>query len=299
MLLLTVVYNDSLENIIEDISEIKELFVLKNIQMGLSESIDNGNHFVKIFCDDKDYNINTQNMFNLYFGNVLYKLVIDEFFNKQLDKILKETYFFLKYSEMSKLKSVIKNALRCEGAILDDNSIYCINRKNEIIQKIIKCINDNEEININGFITFRTNEFRNEMECIVDKVIEKYLVEKEYNEFIKLLKYFVDVQECKIDEINLIVEQNGNYLIQDKSGNDIFKELVRDLTDSNYSGVVSVEDIIISGLITNVPKRIVIHCSENCRNKEIIETIKNVFLDRVAFCEGCSLCNSIKNSLKL
>ena len=43
-----------------------------------------------------------------------------------------------------------------------------------------------------------------EIEQIIDKVIEMYTVEKEYGEFVKLLKYFVDMQESKIDEINII-----------------------------------------------------------------------------------------------
>ncbi len=38
------------------------------------------------------------------------------------------------------------------------------------------------------------------------------MVEKEYNEFIKLLKYFVDVQENKIDEVNIIIDKLGNYI---------------------------------------------------------------------------------------
>ena len=35
------------------------------------------------------------------------------------------------------------------------------------------------------------------------------LSEKEYNEFIKLLKYFVDIQDCKLEEVNIIVQRNG------------------------------------------------------------------------------------------
>ena len=34
---------------------------------------------------------------------------------------------------------------------IDDNMIYYMNRKNEIIKKIILCLEENNEVNIKGF----------------------------------------------------------------------------------------------------------------------------------------------------
>ena len=125
------------------------------------------------------------------------------------------------------------------------------------------------------------------------------MVEKEYNEFIKLLKYFVEMQESKIDEINIIIEKNGDYTIQDKKGHDIMEILVNDVSELKSNKNINIEDVLISGLITNCPLKIKIHCQENCNNKELIETIKNVFLDRVVFCNSCKICNSRKNEMRI
>lgn len=43
------------------------------------------------------------------------------------------------------------------------------------------------------------------------------------------------------------------------------------------------EDILISGLITNAPKNINIYGKENCDNKEFLDTIEKVFESKVAF----------------
>ncbi len=56
------------------------------------------------------------------------------------------------------------------------------------------------------------------------------------------------------------------------------------------------EDIIISGLITFVPKKIIVHKIENSVSKEFFETIKNVFGERYNICRGCERC--IKSSVK-
>lgn len=299
MLLLTVVYDNSKEDIIEAINKMKKYFHERDIIVGFSESIDSNTHFLKIFCDDNAFNTRLTSIFNLYMANILYNIVIDEFYKKEMQSFLTDTYFFLKYDEIKEIKKLSLEALKSEGAILNEYMVYFRNRKNSIIQKIIECIEENKEINIKGFITFRMKEFREDLESIIDKVVESYMVEKEYNEFIKLLKYFVEIQESKIDKINIIVESGGNYIIQDGLGNDIMDSFFSELSETRFSGVVSIEDMLISGLITNAPKLITIHGAENCSNKEILDTIKNVFGERAIFCSKCDMCEKMRPKIKL
>ena len=58
---------------------------------------------------------------------------------------------------------------------------------------------------------------------------------------------------------------------------------MNELTECKVGVNANIEDIIISGLITNAPKKIVIHEKKYCTNKEFIDTIINVFGDRVKF----------------
>jgi putative sporulation protein YtxC len=299
MLLLTIIQHKFREDVAEEIGKLKEYFKSKNVVIGISESIEEDTHFIKIFCNDLDYNNKLISMFNIYMANILYGIVIDEFYKKEMQNFLEDTYFFLKYEEIVEVTRLGAKALKSEGAILDESMVYCINRKNAIIEKITKCIEEYKEINIKGFITFRMREFREDLESIIDKVVENYMVEKEYNEFIKLLKYFVEIQESKIDEVNIIFNENGDYLIQDNNGEDILSKLTSELSEARYTGTVCIEDMLISGLITNCPKKIVIHCSHNCLNSELLETIKNVFLDRVIFCTSCKMCKHIKSTIKV
>lgn len=133
-------------------------------------------------------------------------------------------------------------------------------------------------------------ELREDIENIVDKVVEEYMVEKEYKEFVKLLKYFVDIQESKIEKINIYIHDGGGYVLKDGYGNDIFSDFMKDLSECKIDTEAKMEDIIISGLITNAPKQIIIHHKENCINTEFIETVVNVFGDRVFYCAGCEIC---------
>lgn len=64
-----------------------------------------------------------------------------------------------------------------------------------------------------------------QLEDSVDIAIDEYLMDKEYNEFIKLLRHFVDLQEPKRDLVNVVfsnhkiilMDENLNYIERDSS----------------------------------------------------------------------------------
>lgn len=299
MLLLTVVYNSSMECIVDEIRDIKKCFEHKNVILGISECIIEDTHFIKFFCSDDNLSVSSIKAFNLNIANMLYRIVSMEFCKKEINDFLSETYFFLRYDEIKQIKPKIQAALISEGAIAGPSMVYCINRKNVIMDKITRCIEENNEININGFLTFRTKELKKDLECIVDKVVEEYMVEKEYNEFIKLLKYFVDIQESKVDEVNILIEKNGDYYLRDEEGNDLAGDMLMELPKIKFDSKENTEELIISTMITSAPKKVIIHCAEHCKNKELLQTINKVFVDKVYYCDECVACKKIKKGVTI
>ncbi|MBE6047655.1 MAG: putative sporulation protein YtxC [Clostridium sp.] len=269
---------------VEQLQELKEVLKQKNIIIGIVESQEGSIHVVKLICDDDSYDDDIYDRINLYISNLLYEIVIIKYKDKELFQFLTETYFFLKHDEILEVEEDIMNVLLKKSRPKDDIFIYCNNKINSILDKIKACIEENKEINIDGFITFRMRELRQDIEDIVEKVVEGYMVEKEYKEFIKLLKYFVDIQESKIEKVNIYVNGDSKYKITDGYDEDIFTSFLKDLSECKLGIDANVEDIIISGLITNAPKCINIYGRDSCENKEFIDTIINVFGDRVRLC---------------
>lgn len=287
LLLVKMAYSNE-QNFIESIQEIRDILRNKGYKIGISEFMENNTHFIKIFCDDDKVEEveNIKKTFLVYISNAIYRLIISKYREKELLEYLTENYFFLKHSEVIEVDKKINAFFKQEGPITSDKELQCVS----LILKIEKIINDFIEednfINIDGFLRFRLKSIRPIIEEIVDKLIEEYMVEKEYNEFINLLRYFVDIQESKIDEVNIYIKENGEYYIKDKDGRNIFNKFLDELIESNEADNINNEDIIISGLITNSPKYVNIHNEENCRNKEFLNTISKVFRERVVFVEG-------------
>lgn len=286
MLILKLAYNEEL-TFSHDLQELKESLKKKDITIGLVESIEGKTHIIKIMCDKDSYNNKIEEIINLYVSNILYRIVIDYYRKREMFEFITDNYFFLKQSEILEVENKILKVLNCEAACKDEDSIYCLNRINNIIEKIRQCIGEKQEINVDGFITFRLRMLREDIEKIVDKVVEKYMVEKEYEEFVRLLKYFVDIQECKIEKIIISIEAGSHYIIKDEYGKDLYKDFLKEFTGDENDFDINIEDILISGLITSSPKNIIIYGKRNCNNKEFLETIKNVFGDRVTCFDEC------------
>ena len=291
MLIIKIAYNEEL-TFGRDLQELRESLKKRNITIGLVESIEGKTHIIKVICDENSYSEEIKDIINLYVSNILYRIVIENYRQKEMLEFLIDNYFFLKQDEILEIEESVLDVLNCREKNHDEKSIYCLNIVNSIIEKIRDCICEKQEINVDGFITFRMRKLREDIEKIIDKVVQKYMVDKEYEEFVKLLKYFVDIQECKIEEIKIYIDERNNYIVKDGFGKDLYKDFVVQLAGDVSNLNINVEDILISGLITSSPRKITIYGTDNCSNKEFINTINSVFGDKV---ESYGQCCEISN----
>ncbi|PJI09683.1 MULTISPECIES: putative sporulation protein YtxC [Clostridium] len=288
MLIKTIVAMDKVNYLISSIQEIESLFKKENINMGICESVEDKNHFIKVICDDSVYNNDIKKKFNRYFSKVIYDILAMEFCVSNLNCMLEDSYFFLNSDEMNEIRELCINAILKDNDI-NDEEIFYLNKKNFILKEINECLSEYDQVNINGFLIFRMKSIETNLKGIIDKVIERYMIEKEYDEFIKLLKYFVDMQESKIEIINIYVLKDGKYKITDKNEVDVTEKVMSELSGSKFKNDINADDMLISGLITACPEKIIIHDDDNFINKEILNTIQNVFERKVVFCNSVSV----------
>jgi putative sporulation protein YtxC len=139
-------------------------------------------------------------------------------------------------------------------------------------------------------VNFRLKDYIKDLEEIVDKAVDDFLMDREYREFIRLLRYFVEIQEPKFDTVHVVVGYDGKYILLDDSKREITNECIQEYASEISEGEMNYDDLLVSSLITFAPRRIIIHCTGQFKNKELMETIKNVFAGRVTVCQGCETC---------
>ena len=132
---------------------------------------------------------------------------------------------------------------------------------------------------------------RDKLGEIVDKAVDSYMMDLEYQEFIRVLRYFVDVQEAQVEEVHVIIGDGENFKIRDAKGKVISNHylenfMLRSMDDINY------EDLLISALITIAPRNVMLHMSGTPREQGVVQTIQHVFEGRVMTCDGCEICET-------
>ncbi len=224
-------------------------------------------------------------------SKALTEVIIKHYELKLIKKIAKANFFYLSERERA---GVIENAQKLlkEEKMMQPGGFYKATRRSRIMRSILEYLDADNDISIEGFVNFRLNAYINELNDTIERALEIFVAEREYNEFIKLLRYFVEIQECKIDTINLCQSKDGRYIMYDEGRNRISSEYFDELRSEIHDETINYDDLLISTLITISPNKIIIHDMDSFKNKELVQTIMNVFAERITICSKCDLCSS-------
>lgn len=201
-----------------------------------------------------------------------------------LKKLLVLNYFYFDTQERN---DILKIALEL---ITQDNNIEFTNRKELIYISTLKYIDKNKSMILDGFINFRLQEYMKTLDCCIDLGVNKFLIEREYLEFIDLLKLYINSKEPKEPIIHLIYSKNNKILIDNN------KNIIS--TDDNIFNAKYLSDItfcendyILNSLLTLLPKKLFIHIIDKSAD-DFITTLQMIFANRVIVCTDCPLCRT-------
>ncbi|NOU92148.1 putative sporulation protein YtxC [Paenibacillus sp. LMG 31456] len=169
-----------------------------------------------------------------------------------------------------------------------------LHRKEKIRLSIYTFMQENTVLNIDGFMKFRLNEYREELREMAEYAIDEFLMDQQYREFISLLQYFVYIQEAKIPLAHLIHKGGNEFLLLNEEMEKIDTTGDTTLTIEMLEKDINFEDVIVSTLISVSPQLIYIHTRDP--DVQIIQTIKQIFENRVEICEYCRLCQNLDRS---
>ncbi len=205
-----------------------------------------------------------------------------------IDRFLKTNYHYFDDDELDIIRGYTEKALF--GPSDESRAKYLVNQHSQIRKRVREYIDKNKELIIDGFITFRLKDWVEEVEDALDRAVDEFLLDREYKEFVNLLRSFVDAQEPKVDEIHVFLTATGTFKLMDSQKNVINNEYLEDFVLELVDSEVNHEDLLISALITIAPRKLIIHCPPAVRSGHTIETLRQVFDNRLTVCDSCALC---------
>jgi len=218
-----------------------------------------------------------------FLAGVIADIVIDKLEKKFINRIIKHKYHQFSTEERIQIQELTLDHLdNLNEAGSINHTLGKLVRKEEIIKQILTYLNKHQDLNVEGFVRFRLKDYLDDLKFAVERAVDDFIIEKEYNEFIDLLKYFVDLQEPRIGVVHVIKRGNDSFKIMDKNGSIINNEYLEGYLAEMFDDEVEYEDLLVSALINVAPLKIVLHFKDENTEK----TVRNIFGERVEVCRG-------------
>lgn len=217
-----------------------------------------------------------------FLANVLADIIITNFEGKLVRKLVEEKYHKFSVEEREK---IIDLALRNSN-----HGLQISERHAKIVSKLVDYLDCYNTIILEGFIRFRLQDYQQELKEAISRAADDIEDEKEYQEFIQLLRYFISLQESAWSVIQVLPKVDGGFqLLDEKSQFLKFESLWDDI--ESYEDL-TYGDMLISTLVCLSPATIILHMGSHAQilTKELVATIQDIFRGRVSFCLGCRVC---------
>lgn len=220
--------------------------------------------------------------------SIILSSIIINFYEKNIIKsIINSNYFYFSDIEQQKILDV------CHDSIFNNDFGETLFRQDIIKISFDNYLKNHKALILDGFVKFRLNEYIKFIDNIVDDSVNKFVIDREYLEFIELLKSYINSKEPGLNIVHLIYNNKQSILL------DEFKDTI----DLNYNifNTKYVSDITFSSnyfalntLLTLLPQKICIHVIDNF-DDEFLNTLKLIFNDRIYLCSNCNICKIYKS----
>lgn len=229
------------------------------------------------------YTGDDRKLFICKLSEVLTKCILKFYESIIVTRVINCDFFYFEQAE----KNIIYN--NCMEILKDDSSGELTLRKEKIFSSLIEYISEHKFFILDGFVNFRLFEYDSLVEECVDIAVNKYIIDKEYREFIDLLSGYINSQASKLDTVHMIYSNAEPILLDDQNNILVYDnqfENPKYLSDITFSS----KDFCLNTLLNLLPRRIVVHLL--IEEDEFIETLRQIFGNRLMICKECNICRT-------
>lgn len=207
-----------------------------------------------------------------FLSDLITEVVLEFYEEKLIKQILNYNYFYFdEYERIEILKA-------CMGIMEDDEK----DRLKIIEKAVYEYLKENKSMILEGFVYFRLKEYISYLDNIIDIAVNQFIIDREYTEFINLLRIYVNSKPAECSVLHLVYV-NGESIILDDNENIV--SVSDNILNAKYLSDISFSsnDFALNTLLTMLPERIEIHLIGI--EDEFINTIKLIFENRVSLLE--------------
>ena len=132
------------------------------------------------------------------------------------------------------------------------------------------------------------------LDSFVDFAVNQFILNREYCEFIELLKMYINSKEPGTGLVHLIYVNDESILLDDHKN---IISLTHNNLDLHYLSDISFSsnDYALNSLLNLLPKKLYIHLIDDYID-EFVNTLTLIFDKKVVLCTDCNICHLYKHS---
>ncbi|MEC0368780.1 putative sporulation protein YtxC [Paenibacillus chibensis] len=215
------------------------------------------------------------------------KYILQDKEQRLVEKILEEEFDF---PDPEEHEQILKQCRMILGQNQELNESW--NRRSDmLVQGLQQCLTERPLLHVDGFLTFRSRAYANELKEIVEYAVDEFLMDRQYEEFVGMLKYFVYFQQPQVPLVHVIHKGGQELLLLDEDLNPLeYRADEGVVVERLDQQDLQMEDAVVTTLISVSPAKIVIHTREP--HMAVIRTLTQIFEQRVEICRYCPDCHA-------
>lgn len=226
-----------------------------------------------------------RDLFTFYnkFSDIITDCIINFYEEKIVNHIINFNYFYFDFYEKDQIS---KDSL--ELLNIEDTHDFNYRRENIWIS-VSQYLMEHKSMILSGFVNFRIANYIKSVDSVVDISVNKFILEKEYKEFIELLKLYISSKEPSHRSIHLIYMNEDSLLLDDHKNVITVSQNAfnaKYLSDISFSS----NDYILNTLLDLLPREITIHLVHE--EDEFIKTLECIFENKIHLCKDCDICKT-------
>ena len=219
--------------------------------------------------------------------------IVDRREHALLRRLIGSHYSYFNAEERESILGLALRQLGAGGEAADPPGGAPARRRTRVLQRLLEYLERHNTLVVDGFVTFRLKDYVGELAAAVDRAVDDFLLEREYREFVGLLRHVVESQPQRPVMAHCVFDATGGFQLQDDAGRAVGTEFLEEVGPEAAARDVGVEDLLVSALITVAPQSVRLHVPDGAGvalSQDALGTLEEVFPEQVTVCRGCDRC---------
>ncbi|WP_280770105.1 sporulation protein YtxC [Salipaludibacillus daqingensis] len=219
--------------------------------------------------------------------SVLTNTTMTVFFTKWMKDYLKQTFHYEDEQEIQTIMEIAKTlffpSLSYKKEMVTLNFFHW---QEEIYNKISPLIEDNISFSFDSFISFRLQTNKEQILDLVEKAIDEYRMELDYQIMLQKCRDFLYDHEPKVETVYVSMKDSIEFYNEDKQKISFEQVCTWLQAVTPFEKYLPIHERIIGPLVSMAPKKVVIE-SKEC-NDDLYHTLRNIFEERIKLTDTLS-----------